>query len=145
MQLLGGNEMKTNPTNLLLISLILYVILIGSYCETSDPIVGDPGVPVIANVSFNITGLNASNDKLTATGTVKNNSSVRITPPWNIEGQFYADSTFTLKLGGDVTRITVPLEQGVETLWTLNFSSANISEGNYPNFRVSGLRAYYNE
>ena len=137
--------MKTNPTYLLLISLFLYLIFIGSSCETSDPIVGDPGVPVITNVSFTVTALNVSSDKLTATGTVKNNSSVKITPPWNIEGQFYADSTLTLKLGGDVTRITIPLEHGVETLWTLEFSNSNISEGNYPNFRVSGLRAYYDE
>ena len=137
--------MKTNKTFLLLVSLFLYLIIIGSSCETSDPIVGDPGVPVITNVSFNVTALNVSSDKLTATGTVRNNSSVRIAPPWNIEGQFYSDSTFTLKLGGDVTRITVPLESGVETLWTLKFSSSNISEGDYPNFRVSGMRAYYDE
>jgi hypothetical protein len=137
--------MKTHITYPLLVSLFLYLIFIGASCESSDPIVGDPGVPVITNVSFKITALNVSSDRLSASGTVRNNSSVKITPPWNIEGQFYADSTLTLKLGGDVTRISVPLERGVETLWTLDFSSQNISEGNYPNFRVSGLRAYYNE
>jgi hypothetical protein len=137
--------MKIRKSYLLVFSIFYYLTIIGSSCETSDPIVGDPGVPVITNVSFNVTALNVSSDKLTATGTVRNNSSVKITPPWNIEGQFYADSTFTLKLGGDVTRITVPLEQGVETLWTLQFSSSSISEGNYPNFRVAGMRAYYDE
>jgi hypothetical protein len=136
--------MNTNQRKLLLISIFICLIVVGASCE-SDPIVGDPGVPVISNVSFKITALDVSSDKLTASGTARNNSSVRITPPWNIEGQFYADSTLTLKLGGDVTRITVPLENGVETLWTLQFSSSNISEGNYPNFRVSGMRAYYDE
>ncbi|RKY90360.1 MAG: hypothetical protein DRQ01_09300, partial [Ignavibacteriae bacterium] len=78
-------------------------------------------------------------------GTVKNTGSADITPPWYIEGQFYADSTLTLKLGGDNTRITVPLEPGVQTLWSLTFSDPNIAEGDYPNFRVSNMRAYYNE
>ena len=137
--------MKTKSTFLFLILSFLYLLLISASCETSDPIVGDPGVPTINNVSFTVTELSVSNDRLTASGKVRNNSSVKITPPWYVEGQFYTDSTLTLKLGGDVTQISVPLEKGVETLWTLQYSSQNISEGNYPSFRVSNLRAYYNE
>ena len=138
--------MRTYKKSLLLMLIVLALTFLGSSCETSDPIVGsNQGITVINHVSFTITDLVTSSSSLTASGTVKNTGSSKITPAWYIEGQFYADSTLTLKLGGDNTRITVPLESGVETIWSLTFSDPNIAEGDYPNFRVSNLRAYYNE
>ena len=137
--------MKKCKCTSVLLAIFLSFTFIGSSCET-DPIVGsDQGITVINNVSFTITEREVSSNSLKASGTVKNTGSIKITSPWYIEGQFYADSTLTLKLGGNNTRISVPLETGVETIWTLEFSSSNISEGNYPNFRVSNMRAFYNE
>ena len=138
--------MRTYKKSLQIILVIVALTFFGSSCEQSDPIVGsNQGITVINHVSFTITDLVTSSSSLTASGTVKNTGSSKITPSWYIEGQFYSDSTLTLKLGGDNTRKTIPLEGAVETIWTLTFSDPNIAEGDYPNFRVSNLRAYYNE
>jgi hypothetical protein len=140
------SKMKKSKCILMFSMVILSLTFLGSSCETSDPVVGsEVGVTEITHVSFTITDLETSSSSLIASGTVKNIGSTKITPIWYIEGQFYADSTFTLKLGGDNTQITVPLESGVQTLWSLTFSDPNIAEGDYPNFRVSNLRAYYSE
>jgi len=64
---------------------------------------------------------------------------------WYIDGEFYADSTKKLILGGDVTSMNIPLNTGVETIWTLELSDPNIAEGSYPDFVVANLRAYYRE
>ena len=139
-------KMKKSKLALLLLAVIFSLTFLGSSCENSDPVVGsEVGVTVINHVFFTNSGLETSSSSLIASGTVKNTGSSKITPTWYIEGQFYADSTLTLKLGGDNTRITVPLEPGVQTLWSLTFSDPNIAEGDYPNFRVSNMRAYYNE
>ena len=74
---------------------------------------------------------------------VKNTGSNTITAHWFVEGQFYSDNTYTLLLGGDVTTINLPLNPGVETLWNLELSDPDIAEGNYPNFAVKDLVAYY--
>lgn len=142
-------KMKKFKFALLLIAVICSLTFLGSSCENGDgngTIVGSTqGNTNINNVSFIITELEVFSNSLKVSGTVKNTGSANITPPWYVEGQFYADSTLTLKLGGDNTRITVPLEPGVQTLWSLTFSDPNIAEGDYPNFRVSNMRAYYNE
>lgn len=131
-----------------LLPMFLFVLLLVTSCDenSSSTVVGsDEGNTVINNVSFTVTQLEASSSSLKATGTVKNTGSSKITSPWYVEGQFYADSTLSLKLGGNNTRIGVPLESGIETIWTITFSDPNIAEGDYPNFRVSNLRAYYLE
>ncbi len=141
--------MKKSKCAIMFSVIILSLTFLGSSCENGNgngTIVGSTqGNTNINNVSFIITELEVFSNSLKASGTVKNTGSANITPPWYIEGQFYADSTLTLKLGGDNTRITVPLEPGVQTLWSLTFSDPNIAEGDYPNFRVSSMRAYYNE
>jgi len=137
--------MKNFKCASVLLAVFFSLTLLGSSCENNTVVGSDEGVTKINNVSFTITGLETSSSSLKATGTVKNTGSSKITSPWYIEGQFYADSTLSLKLGGDNTQIGVPLETGLQTIWTLEFSSPDVSEGNYPNFRVSNLRAFYNE
>lgn len=137
--------MKKRKLLIVFSAVLLNLLFLAASCET-DPVVGsDEGIKVINQVSFKITQLETSSSSLTATGTVKNTGPAKITSPWYVEGQFYADSTFTLKLGGDNDRITVPLESGVQTVWTLVFSDPDISEGQYQNFRVSNVRAFYDK
>ena len=140
--------MKYSKYVFVLLSIFFSVLLLGSSCD-NDPggtVVGsDEGNKLINNVSFTVTDLETSSSSLKASGNVKNTGTSTITSPWYVEGQFYADSTLTLKLGGKNIRIGVPLEAGIETIWTITFSDPNIAEGDYPNFRISNLRAYYVE
>jgi hypothetical protein len=137
-----------NPKYLFLIFLALIFLLItGSSCdeEGGSTVVGTTqGNTDINNVSFTVTELEVTSSSLQASGTVKNTGNKTITSPWYIEAQFYADSTYSLKLGGNRTQIGVPLEAGLQTIWTITFSDPDIAEGDYPNFRVSNFRAYYN-
>jgi hypothetical protein len=138
---------KKTKCSLVFSAIILFLILSGFACENgsgSSTVVGSTqGNTDINNVSFTITELEVSSSSLQASGTVKNIGSSSITSPWYVEAQFYEDSTLSLKLGGNKTRIGVPLESGVQTIWSITFSDQNIAEGDYPNFRVSNLRAYY--
>ena len=143
-QIIQQEEMKMRTFNkpLLIILIIAALTFLGSSCE-EDPIIGpDPGKDPI-RVSFTITSQLVTSTKLSVSGKVKNIGSNTITAHWYIEGQFYADNTYTLLLGGDVTTINLPLNPGVETLWNLELSDPDIAEGNYPNFAVRDLVAYY--
>jgi hypothetical protein len=135
-------KMKTNNKSLLIILIIIALTLLGSSCE-QDPVIGpDPGKDPI-RVTFTITSQLVTSTKLSVSGKVKNTGSSTITAYWYIEGQFYADNTYSLLLGGDVTTINLPLNPGVETPWNLELSDPNIAEGNYPNFAIKDLVAYY--
>jgi hypothetical protein len=135
--------MRTHPKQMLILWFTAFTFL-GASCE-QEPIIGpDPGKEPIS-VSFTITGQAATSTMLSVQGKVKNTGSNTITAYWYVEGQFYGDNTFTLLLGGDVTTMNIPLNPGVETLWTLEFSDPNIAEGDYPNFAVKDLVAYYNK
>ena len=135
-------KMRTNNKSLLILLIIIALTFLGSSCE-EDPIIGpDPGKDPIS-VSFTVTSQQVTSTKLSVSGKVKNTGSSTITTHWFVEGQFYADNTFTLLLGGDVTTINLPLNPGVETLWNLELSDPDIAEGNYPNFAVKDLVAYY--
>ena len=126
----------------LITMMFLTLTFLGSSCE-EDPIIGpDPGKDPI-RVTFTITSKTVTSTKLSVSGKVKNIGSGIISPYWYIEGQFYSDNTFSLLLGGDVTTINLPLNPGVETLWNLELSDPDIAEGNYPNFAVKDLVAYY--
>jgi len=138
--------MKNLKYLMLTISALLFLLVTGSSCddEGGSTVVGNTqGNTDINYVSFTVTELEVSSSSLKASGTVKNNGNKTITSPWYVETQFYADSTLSLKLGGNRTRIGVPLEVGVQTVWSITFSDPDIAEGNYPNFRVSNFRAYY--
>ena len=134
--------MRTNNKSLLITLIVIALTFLGSSCE-QDPVIGpDPGKDPI-RVTFTITSQLVTSTKLSVSGKVKNTGSSTITAYWYIEGQFYADNTYTLLLGGDVTTINLPLNPGVETLWNLELSDPDIAEGNYPNFAVKDLVAYY--
>jgi hypothetical protein len=134
--------MKTYNKSLIIILIVVALAFLGSSCE-EDPVIGpDPGKDPI-RVTFTITSQQVTSTKLSVSGRVKNTGSSTITAYWYIEGQFYADNTYTLLLGGDVTTINLPLNPGVETLWNLELSDPDIAEGNYPNFAVRDLVAYY--
>ena len=134
--------MRTNNKSLLITLIVIALTFLGSSCE-QDPVIGpDPGKDPI-RVTFTITSQLVTSTRLSVSGKVKNTGSSTITAYWYIEGQFYADNTYTLLLGGDVTTINLPLNPGVETLWNLELSDPDIAEGNYPNFAVKDLVAYY--
>lgn len=135
-------KMRTNNKSLLIILIIIALTFLGSSCE-QDPVIGPgPGKDPI-RVTFTVTSQHVTSTKLSVSGKVKNTGSSTITAYWYVEGQFYADHTFSLLLGGDVTTINLPLNPGVETLWNLELSDPDIAEGNYPNFAVKDLVAYY--
>ena len=134
--------MRTNNKSLLITLIVIALTFLGSSCE-QDPVIGpDPGKDPI-RVTFTITSQLVTSTRLSVSGKVKNTGSSTITAYWYIEGQFYADNTYTLLLGGDVTTINLPLNPGVETLWNLELSDPDIAEGNYPNFALKDLVAYY--
>ena len=134
--------MRTYNKSSVKILIIAALTFLGSSCE-QDPVIGpDPGKDPI-RVTFTVTSQQVTSTKLSVSGKVKNTGSSTITSYWYVEGQFYADNTYTLLLGGDVTTINLPLNPGVETLWNLELSDPDIAEGNYPNFAVKDLVAYY--
>lgn len=126
-----------------IISILFLLILIS--CEESDPVVGSDNDTTIPNLSFVVdtTYLDASNKRLVAKGTVKNNGTSKVTSPWYVECQFYTSSAKTTKLGGSYTQIGVPLSNGESTFWTITYSSSNVDVTNYPNFAVGNLRGIY--
>lgn len=139
-------KMKYLKYMTLIFSFLFFLLITGSSCndDSGNTVVGTTqGNTDINNVSFNVTELEVSSSSLKASGTVMNTGNTTITSPWYIEAQFYADSTYTLKLGGNRTQIGVPLESGIQTVWSITFSDPDIAEGDYPNFRVSNFRAYY--
>jgi hypothetical protein len=109
-------------------------------CEAGN-VTGSDEVDVISNVAITVTETTASSSKLIAKGTITNNGS-NIIPPWFVEGDFYSDSSFTFKLGGDSERINFALGNGESTGWELEFSSDRYVESEYPDFAVRNLRAY---
>ena len=134
--------MRTYNISLVTMLIIAALTFLGSSCEEDHIIGPDPGKDPI-RVSFTITSQLVTSTRLSVSGKVKNIDSNTITAHWYIEGQFYADNTYTLLLGGDVTTINLPLNPGVETLWNLELSDPDIAEGNYPNFALKDLVAYY--
>lgn len=131
--------------NLFAAGLIAAICLAACELPQDESVVGSSGDTVINGVVFTVdtTYLEASPARLVARGRVSNGGSANITPPWQIEAQFYADSTFRTKLGGNYTTINVPISRNQETFWTITFSSGNVDVRLYPNFRVRDLRAIY--
>jgi hypothetical protein len=109
--------------------------------EDGDPITGSSGATVLAGSVFTITERTLmGNTQMKARGTVKNNGKAGWNPVWIVEGQFYADSTFTHKLGGATQKISFSLAKGEMTTWELNFTSNTIDVSDYPSFAVKNLR-----
>lgn len=123
-------------------SAILVLLCIMYYSCDNSFLVGSDDVDEIENVIFSITSYTTYSSKLEGKGTVKNIGSNTIYPPWYVEGHFYSDSTLSFKLGGDRQQKTVSLEPGTTINWTLELSSEDIDESQYPNFKISQLKAY---
>jgi len=120
-----------------------FVILILTFCDSSDNIVGTNNDVEIENVSFQIDTTYIQTSNLTAKGIVTNLGKTAINSPWYVEAQFYTDSTYKLKIGGNYTKIGVPLEPYQSTFWSINLAKNSVDVTKYPNFRVSDLRAIY--
>ncbi len=126
-----------------------FVLLIASLsffafmCEKSDPVVGSNKDVEISGLVFTLDRSNISGATMYANGTVRNNGSGQVNSPWLVEGQFYTDSTYTMKLGGSNVQINVPLESGQGTIWSLSFYSNQGNIPTYPKFKVGNLRGIY--
>lgn len=113
-------------------------------CEPiEETTVGSPSDTQITRMAFYVDTTYVSGSSLYTRGRVQNNGSNNIYPTWYVEAQFYTDETYTTKLGGNSTSISVPLSPGQATFWTIGFSSANVDVRKYPGFTVKDLRAVY--
>ncbi len=119
------------------------LLFLGFMCEGSSPVVGSDQDVQINSLAFTVTSTSLSGQIMYASGTVRNYGSTKVSSPWYVEGQFYADSTYALKLGGDNTQINVPLDPGQSTIWNLSFTLPQGSAQNYPAFKVRDLRGIY--
>ncbi len=120
------------------------LLFFGFSCTpATNPIVGSSADTQIPNAVVTIDTTYISYGSMYAHGLVRNNGTTQITAPWYVECQFYTDSTYTIKLGGNYTEIYVPLDPGQGTFWTVNFSSSNVAVQNYPKFKVKDQRAIY--
>ena len=119
------------------------LLLLNSDGCGDSTLVRSDNVQVIKGVSFSITERIVTTSGLVAKGIVKNTGKGKISPPWYVEGDFYADDSYALKLGGDNFSINFALYKGESTAFELRFSSGMYNEADYPNFAVRNLRAYY--
>lgn len=126
-----------------IVAILLAVIFIVS-CNESN-VVGAEDVHELEDANFEITEYLFTSSELIVKGTVSNDGDDNFYPPWYIEADFYADSTFTTKFGGERTTINYSLAPGENTIWQLTYSSSLIIESDYPNFAVKNLRAYMEE
>ncbi|MCK5052477.1 MAG: hypothetical protein KAS53_12190 [Candidatus Cloacimonetes bacterium] len=132
--------MKTIIT---ILTILLAAMFIVSCNENS--VVGADDVSVLEDATFEITEYLFTSTELIVKGTVSNDGDATFYPPWYIEAEFYADSTFTTKFGGTRTTKNYSLAPGENTLWQLTYSSSLIIESDYPDFRIKNLRAYMEE
>ncbi len=136
--------MKTQVTFWRLLSVSLSLSLMCFGCQQStDSTVGSSQDTQIPNTTVVVDTTYVASTLLYARGRVINNGTSSITPPWYVECQFYTDSTFTYKLGGNYTQISAPLDPGQGTFWTVSFSSSNVNVQQYPKFKVKDQRAIY--
>jgi hypothetical protein len=94
-------------------------------------------------MTFQVDTTYVSGSSLVAKGRVTNSGYSAVSPPWYVEAQFYTDASYSTKLGGNYTSISVPLSPGQATFWTISFSSQNVDVRSYPGFKVKDLRAIY--
>lgn len=112
--------------------------------DPGSTVVGSATDTQINGVSFTVdtTDVDAGGSwQLVARGMVK--TTVNISAPWYIECQFYADSTMTVKLGGNDTQLSFPLSPGQSTYWTIYFYTSSVDVRQFTDFRIGNLRAIY--
>lgn len=126
------------------VTLLFWLFFFGGCQKIVDPtFVGSSKDTEIANMSFTVDTTYISSSYLYARGKVSNNGTNKALPPWYVEAQFYADSTYVTKLGGNNTLISVPLDPGQQTFWTISFTSSQVDVRQFPKFRVKDIRAIY--
>jgi len=124
----------------LFLSITIFLAALMLYCETD--IVGSQTDTELQGVVFTMDTTFISGSSLIARGRVKNATRrTTIDPPWFVEGQFYTNATKTTKLGGDNSRINIPLSLNQETFWELSFTSSIVNVRDFPDFVISDLRA----
>ena len=134
-----SKERAIMKTQVVVLALIFSVLFFNLSCE----VIGSEDDIEIQDVLFQLDSTYIHVDSLIAEGTVENNGEQSITPMWYIEGQFYADSSFVVKLGGDSQSFNFPLDVGQITHWKLVFTSNTIDVTDYPCFSLRELRAIY--
>lgn len=128
-----------------IITLIVTILL---FYGCPGGVIGSENNETIDHVDWSIgtpenpDGYSYTNQSLQVTGMITNTGDTTILAPWSVEVEFYSDSTFTLILGGDQQSFNFHLQTGVSTQWTLNYSSADKVESNYPNFAINNFRAF---
>ena len=128
-----------------IITLIVTVLL---FYGCPGGVIGSENNETIDHVDWSIgttenpAGYSYTNETLQVTGMITNTGDTTILAPWSVEAEFYSDSTFTLILGGDQQSFNINLQTGVATQWTLNYSSQDKVESDYPNFAIYNFRAF---
>jgi hypothetical protein len=107
--------------------------------------VGQSQDTAIPSVAFTVDTTYISNNPvaMVARGRATNTGTTTVSTGWYIEAQFYTDASKRTSLGGNNTKIGVPLPPGQETVWTIKFASSNVDVRQYPDFTVGDLRAIY--
>ena len=126
-----------------IVAILMFAMFMVS-CNESN-VVGADDVSVLEDATFTITEYLFTSSEFIVKGSVSNDGESTFYPPWYIEAEFYADSTFTTKFGGTRTTKNYSLAPGEDTPWQLNYSSNLIVESDYPNFAIKNLRAYVEE
>ena len=124
---------------------LLFIILLFS-CNDRN-LIGDDQDDIIDDVEIIVTDRSASSTELIALGNITNNGAETITPPWYLEGKFYADNTLSSVIGGDNDKKIISLAPEKSMDWTLRISSSDLTNSSadisdYPFFTVGSLRAY---
>ena len=127
-------------TVLLIASIILFTGCQGVIGSKNNETIDH--VEWVLGTDANPAGYSYKNGTLQVTGMITNTGDNTILALWSVEAEFYSDSTFTLILGGDQQSFNVNLQTGVSTQWTLNYSSDDKVESNYPNFAIDNFRAF---
>ncbi len=126
----------------LIISMAL-LSLFASCGDTTAPLeeeVGSSVTVAIPYLSFNPESTYIEKGIMTVEGTVLNMGTTQIDPTWYVEAQFFSDSTFSVKLGGNLDTLLLPLKPGEQALWKVRFTSTAVDPNKYANFRVSNIR-----
>ena len=127
-------------TVLLIASIILFTGCQGVIGSKNNETIDH--VEWVLGTDANPAGYSYKNGTLQVTGMITNTGDTTILALWWVEAEFYSDSTFTLILGGDQQSFNVNLQTGVATQWTLNYSSQDKVESDYPNFAINNFRAF---
>jgi len=107
---------------------LMFVAVLFSSCDmaTNETTVGDSSATQVPNVVFVVdtTYLVTDPAAMVARGRATNIGTGSVATGWYVECQFYTDASLHTKLGGNNTRISVPLAPRQETFWTISFSSS---------------------